>query len=91
MEDYVLIFEVIAWVGAFFFSICGIPQAHLAWKQGHSEGVSQFFMWSWFIGEVCMMIYSVYLLSLPLFVNYVLNFACLLVILHYKYFPRVKV
>lgn len=81
--------ELIGWLGAFCFSICAIPQAWLCYKQGHARGVSEFFLSLWFIGEVCMLIYSLTLPGAePLIVNYLFNLACLLIIMKYKVLPK---
>lgn len=81
--------ETIGWVGAVCFALCAVPQAWLSWQQGHSEGVSGSFLTLWFVGEVCMLGYSLAEIdSLQIIVNYVFNLACLLVIIKYKLRPR---
>ena len=82
------VFEIFGWVGAILFAVCAVPQAWMSYKQGHSDGISSYFIWSWFIGELCMIVYTVHLFSVPLLVNYTLNALLLLVIIRYKYFPR---
>lgn len=97
--DPTLILEAIGWIGAFFFAACGVPQAWQSWKQGHSEGLNPWFIWSWFTGEVCMILYTMGLpfitnttfeSMLPLLMNYLFNFLCLLIIIYYKYMPKEK-
>lgn len=81
--------EVIGWIGAVCFALCAVPQAWLSWRQGHSKGVSASFLAMWFIGEVCMLGYSLIEIdSLQIIVNYIFNLACLLVIISYKVRPR---
>lgn len=76
--------EVIGWIGSICFSMCAMPQAWQSWKQKHSDGVNFWFLCLWTVGEVCMIIYTLPMKSLPLTVNYLFNLLCLLVIIHYR-------
>ena len=81
--------ELAGWLGAAFFAFCGLPQAILCYKQGHAEGVSELFLWMWFIGEVLTFYYVLETSAgLPLLANYVFNFMILLFVMRYKYMPR---
>ncbi len=81
--------ELLGIVGSFLLSICGLPQALKAYKDGHSAGLSWTFIISWFLGEALLLIY-VLLTSrdLILCVNYVFNILILIIIIKYKSFPR---
>lgn len=80
--------EISGWIGAICFSVCAIPQVIKCYKQGHAHGVDYLFLWLWFIGEVCMIGYTLILVdSLQLLLNYIFNLLCLVVILKYRYFP----
>ena len=81
--------EVIGWIGAILFALCGIPQAWKAYKDGHSDGLSWSFLLMWFGGEVLTIAYVLTKSDVaPLLLNYILNLVCLLTMLNYKIFPR---
>lgn len=82
--------EILGWLGAFFFSVCALPQAFKTFKDGHADGVSFLFLFLWFLGEFFMVLYTLLVLQAdaPLLVNYALNMMCLFVILKYKVSPR---
>lgn len=76
--------DVIAWVGAVAFSICAIPQAWECYRHKHAQGLAWSFLILWLVGEVCFLIYSIYLVDFPLMVNYVANGLALGIIMYYK-------
>lgn len=83
--------EIIGWIGAAAFCLCGIPQAIRSVKEGHSDGVSHGLLWMWMLGEICMpiYIYAEHGFDLPVHFNYFMNFCCLVVITKYKYWRKV--
>lgn len=82
--------DIIGWIAGLLFAFCGLPQAILSYKQGHSRGISHLMIWMWLIGEVLMMIYvfNKHGLDMPLLVNYWVNTLFVLVIVRYKYWER---
>ena len=74
---------LIGWTGALLLAFCGLPQALQSIEQGHSEGVSEFFVLMWGIGEICCMVY-VYKtrerMDWPLMTNYILNLTFITII-----------
>lgn len=87
-----MIIELIGWVGAILFALCGLPQAWMAWKNKNSDGLAWGFLLMWFGGEVLTFTYVMTKSDvLPLLVNYTLNFVFLLIILWYKVFPKYPV
>jgi len=84
--------EIIGWIGAILFCLCGAPQAYSSYKQGHSRGLSHAFIWMWFLGEVLTLVYVLakHGLDLPLVLNYLLNLLFLGIIIKYKYKERVN-
>jgi uncharacterized protein with PQ loop repeat len=82
--------EVLGWVGGALLALCGLPQAIKSWKDGHSDGISDSFLWMWFIGEVFLLIYILFKhgLDLPLVANYLINLFFIVIIIKYKYKPR---
>lgn len=80
--------EGIAWVGAFCFAVCGIPQALKCRRQGHAHGISHAMLVLWSIGEVCMLAYTLHMRNAPLFFNYAANLIVLGAIWHYRLWPN---
>lgn len=77
--------EIIGLIGSFCLAICALPQAIKSIKEKHSDGVSGLLLLLWFFGEVCLFIYAVPLMSLPLFLNTISNILFLGIIAYYKY------
>lgn len=80
--------EIIGWIGSIAFALCGLPQAILSYKQGHSNGISWGFIGLWFLGEICTLIYVIPKNHWPLIFNYVGNIIFAGIIIYYKIFPR---
>jgi uncharacterized protein with PQ loop repeat len=81
--------EIIGWLGAVLFAICGLPQAIQCYKDGHARGLNWFFLLAWFWGEVLTIIYVWPKSDYPLLFNYSLNLVFLVVIIRYKIKERV--
>jgi uncharacterized protein with PQ loop repeat len=83
--------ELLGWLGAVCFAICGLPQTVKVVKDGHGNGLSKIFLWLWFWGEVSTLIYvCLSTFSWPLFFNYTVNLTFLVIMLKYCYFPVVN-
>ena len=83
-------FEVVGWLGAFFFAICAVPQCWQSYKDGHSNGLSWMFLIFWLLGEIFMTIYVWPTGDLPLLSNYIVNLVLTSVIFYYKVHPRIE-
>jgi len=77
--------EVIGWTGNILLSLCGLPLAIQSIRQGHSKGISWWFLGMWGIGELLTLIYIAPMNSLPLIVNYSLNTIFISIIIYYKH------
>lgn len=80
----------IGWAGAVFFAFCAVPQVIRTVRDGHARNLSSLFLWMWLSGEVLCgggTLLDVGVVPWLLF-NYSLNLVCVLVLLHYKLFPR---
>lgn len=82
-------YQAIGWIGSILFAFCGVPLAWDTWKRGHSDGNNWTFLLMWFFGEVLTIIYVLPTFNWPLLFNYAVNMICLLVVLKYKWKPRV--
>lgn len=80
--------ELIGWISAIAFAICGAPQAYKCYKEGHGEGLAWSFLILWYIGEVFGLIYVIQFASAPLIINYTFNVLFVSIILRYRAFPR---
>ena len=67
--------DIIGWMGATLFAICGIPQLYKSLINTSSvKGLSLSFILMWFFGEIFTLIYAIFRVpKLPLLVNYVFN------------------
>lgn len=80
--------ELVGWVGSLLLAFCGLPQALDSWRKGSSSGVTWGLLLMWGFGEVLTLAYVFPKMELPLIFNYTANIVFLLVIAHYKVFPR---
>lgn len=76
--------EIIGWIGAIAFAVCGAPQAWQSYKTKTAEGVSSLFLYLWLIGEIATIIYVIPKGHLPLLFNYLANLVFISIILYYK-------
>lgn len=82
--------DTLGWIGGIMLAICALPQAYMAWKQGHSNGVSALLLILWGGGEIFTFIYVLPKSDLPLLLNYSTNLVSLFIISWFKLFPRKK-
>ena len=82
------IFTFNAYIGSILLAICAAPLAWRAYKDGHSKGVDEVFLWTWFTGEVLLFTYALHLKDLPLIFNYGLNLIFICIVVYYKVKPR---
>jgi len=47
--------EVIGYIGAIAFTICGLPLAIETWKLKEREKINNYFLFSWLVGNSCML------------------------------------
>lgn len=78
--------ELLGWISAISLSLCGIPQAWRAYKTKTVEGLSDWFIISWSLGEILGVIYVISIGSWPLIVNYFVNLIACIVLVKYRYF-----
>jgi hypothetical protein len=83
---------ILGYLGGVAFALCAMPQAWKVYRNGHATELSAWFLGLWFFGEVCCIAETVRSLdACPwLLGNYLVNFACLVVLLRYKIFPRYR-
>ncbi len=79
----------IGWIGSICLAFSGMPQAIQCWKQGHAHGLSTLTMLLWFTGEVCYVIATLTQFGWVywMLTNYLMNLACISVMLRYRFWP----
>lgn len=84
--------QILGWIGAICFIVCAVPQAVLCIKQGHTKGLSLWFLLLWFIGEVTytLAVLLEYGLVLWLLSSYIAGILSLFVIGRYYFWPVCK-
>jgi len=84
--------DVIGWLGAFLFAICGLPQLIKSLQHTAStKGLSLIFLLMWLVGEIFTIIYVCYrAFKWPLFLNYLFNIAIVSGILMIYFFYKDK-
>jgi len=75
---------IVGWLAAFFLAVCGVPQAILSFKQGHSRGISWGLLNMWALGEFFMFIYILPMASPQLICTSIVNLAAVSIILYFK-------
>lgn len=82
--------EIIGWIGAVLFAVCGAPQALKSVREGHSRGVSLSFLLLWLGGELCFLYSTIARFGIVswLVFNYAGNIVFVLIILYFAFFPR---
>jgi uncharacterized protein with PQ loop repeat len=83
-------FEIFGYISSFFFMFCAVPQMLYSIRVGNTKGMSSWFLWSWLLGDITLIIYACICLNfaIPILINAVFSTACLLVIFKYLYWPR---
>jgi uncharacterized protein with PQ loop repeat len=82
------IIEWVGFVGSFLLAGCAIPQLLKSIKTKRVDDFSGLFLSTWFIGEILMLVYILLtpnLFSIPLVINYLLNFIIVGILIGIKY------
>ena len=78
--------DILGWIGATCFALCGVPQAIKAYREGHCRGLSVWFLMFWMLGEVFYI--SGTLLKFGwvgwMMFNYLFSVLCLSIIIYFK-------
>jgi uncharacterized protein with PQ loop repeat len=80
--------ELIGWIAAVCFAICGLPQTIKCIREKNANGLSWGFLILWLLGEILMLTYVVIRLdtNAPMLFNYIGNLIMLGVMIYYKIF-----
>lgn len=80
--------EIVGWIGAILFALCGLPQAIHCYREGHSRGLSWGFLSMWLGGELFTIAYVLPKGDIPLLFNYFVNLVFLGVMVKFKIWER---
>lgn len=81
--------ELFGFISTVCLALCGIPQAYECFKTGNAKGLSVLFLFFWFVGEIFLIPYSIYLdWAIPILINASINLIIVIIIFKYYYFPR---
>jgi len=81
--------ESVGWLSSILLGLCGLPMAVEAIYEGTASTVNSLFLWMWFCGEIAGLAYTIYLLNPALILNYAFNSFLIILVIRYKYFPRI--
>ena len=80
--------HVIGYIGSLAYALCGLPQAILSIKNGHSKGISRGYAMLSLIGSILSLVYAFPRGDYVLLLNFGVNIIVWSVILKYSYFER---
>lgn len=79
--------ELIGYIGAIAFTLCGWPMAYESWKDQCAKKINNWFLAMWSIGDIALLIYNIAHHHTPLIIDYTLNafFVAYIYYIKYKY------
>jgi uncharacterized protein with PQ loop repeat len=81
--------QLIGYLGLALLMMACIPQAVKTIKQGHSDGMTAFYLISLVVAFIILIIYMcLYKILVPIFINYIINLISYSIMTYYKFFPR---
>lgn len=80
--------QLIGYIGSLAYAICGLPQAVLSIKNGHSQGVSRGYAFLSLFGSLFSLIYAFPRNDYVLMLNFGANIIVWTIILKYSFFER---
>lgn len=82
--------QIIGYIGSLAYALCGLPQAVLSIKNGHSQGISRAYALLSLLGSVLSLIYAFPRGDYVLLLNFGINIIVWSIVLKYSYFERLK-
>ena len=76
--------ENIGFTSALLLAFCSLPMLFKTIKDKHCDGISGWFIFLWFLGEVTGLIYVIPMRDIPLILNYSLNTIITFIVFMYK-------
>ena len=80
--------QIIGYIGALAYALCGLPQAILSIKNGHSKGMSRGYAFLSLFGSLFSLVYAIPRSDYVLILNFGANIVVWSIILRYSYFER---
>ena len=80
--------QLIGYIGSLAYAICGLPQAIMSIKNGHSQGISRGYALLSLVGSILSLIYAIPRQDYVLVLNFATNIIVWSIVLKYSYFER---
>lgn len=84
--------EAIGWLGSLLLAACALPQAVAVFRGNKIVMRMSSFSWTflimWFVGDLCLLVYTLKVNSVPLTLNYGLNAALISYLIAVKWNER---
>ena len=82
--------QLIGYIGSLAYAICGLPQAIMSIKNGHSQGISRGYAFLSLAGSILSLVYAFPRQDYILVLNFCANIIVWGIVLKYSYFERKK-
>lgn len=86
MIEYII--DICGWIGSISYSLYSVPQAIDTYKNGCTQGLSNYMVLLLFFGGLCSLIYIIPDITSPLFYNFSISVIAASTICKYHFFPR---
>ncbi|MBE6453850.1 MAG: PQ-loop repeat-containing protein [Alphaproteobacteria bacterium] len=80
--------QLIGYIGSLAYALCGLPQAIMSIRNGHSKGISRGYAFLSLFGSIFSIIYAFPRADYVLLLNFGANIIVWSIILKYSYFER---
>lgn len=82
--------QLMGYIGLACLMMASVPQAYKTIKQGHSQGMTTFYLIALIVGFIVLIAYVCLLpkTPIPILINYIINLISYSIMTYYKFFPR---
>ena len=80
--------QLIGYIGSLAYAVCGLPQAIMSIKNGHSQGISRGYAFLSLAGSILSLVYAFPRHDYVLLLNFGTNIIVWGIVLKYSYFER---
>lgn len=75
--------DILGYIGGILLGLCALPEVYRTIKDKKCH-VGNGFLWMWYVGEICLLIYVLPKKDLPLIGNYLFNIILISIMIYYK-------
>lgn len=76
--------DIAGWIGAGFWTVCGLPQAYRCFKTKSAKGLSGLYLSLWWLGFIGSLIYIIPQHRYPILINYLVGCFNFTIMSYYK-------